>query len=157
MVSEASGRNHTSETRQTSNPSTRPVPVASSCEGSRDRYLRSQRRLVLNGEIRACQPTPVQPQGLATVTQGAAKSVRDKAITALFAESGLRLSELANIKPRDIDWNNDIIRVIGEGNKEGYAPFGAESRKHSQSHPFHHPRVRPTGSSAVRWWGKCGG
>lgn len=53
-----------------------------------------------------------------------AGSIRDKAIIALFTESGLRLSEIANIKPRDIDWPNRIIRVIGKGKKESYAPFG---------------------------------
>ncbi|MBN2463854.1 MAG: tyrosine-type recombinase/integrase [Dehalococcoidia bacterium] len=49
---------------------------------------------------------------------------RDKAIIALFTESGLRLSELLNIKPPDISWESRTIRVLGKGNKEGYAPFG---------------------------------
>jgi integrase len=49
---------------------------------------------------------------------------RDKAIIALFTESGLRLSELANIKPSDIDWVNKTIRIIGKGRREAYAPFG---------------------------------
>jgi integrase len=51
-------------------------------------------------------------------------NVRDKAIIALFTESGLRLSELANIKPDNIDWTNRTIRVIGKGRKEAVAPFG---------------------------------
>ena len=50
--------------------------------------------------------------------------VRDKAIIALFTESGLRLSELANIKKHDIEWRNNTVRTLGKGNKEGYAPFG---------------------------------
>jgi len=33
-------------------------------------------------------------------------NVRDKAIIALFTESGLRLSELTNIRPEHIDWTN---------------------------------------------------
>ena len=53
-----------------------------------------------------------------------ADNVRDKAIIALFAESGLRLSELANVQPQDIDWTNSVIRVIGKGMKEDFAPFG---------------------------------
>jgi len=52
---------------------------------------------------------------------------RDKAIIALFTESGLRLSELASIKANDIDWDNRTIRIIGKGRKEAYAPFGALS------------------------------
>ena len=56
--------------------------------------------------------------------QTIADNARDKAIIALFTESGLRLSELANIKPQDIDWDSHTIRVIGKGRREGLAPFG---------------------------------
>jgi len=52
------------------------------------------------------------------------KNTRDKAVIVLFTESGLRLSELANIKARDIDWNKRTVRVMGKGRKEAYAPFG---------------------------------
>ena len=51
-------------------------------------------------------------------------SARDKAIIALFAESGLRLSELSGIKAADINWQDRTIRVMGKGRKEAYAPFG---------------------------------
>ena len=54
----------------------------------------------------------------------AARSERDKAIIALFTESGLRLSELINIKLQYIDWEKRIIRIMGKGSKEAYAPFG---------------------------------
>ncbi|MFC1945126.1 tyrosine-type recombinase/integrase [Chloroflexota bacterium] len=53
--------------------------------------------------------------------------VRDKAIISLFVESGLRLSELSSIKLADINWNLRIIRIIGKGRKEAYAPFGGLS------------------------------
>jgi len=53
-----------------------------------------------------------------------AHCIRDKAIIALLTESGLRLSELTNINNQDIDWETHTIKVLGKGNKEGYAPFG---------------------------------
>jgi site-specific recombinase XerD len=56
-----------------------------------------------------------------------ASTLRDKCIIALFTDSGLRLSELTNIKQQDINWQNRTIKVIGKGNKEGYAPFGERS------------------------------
>ena len=56
-------------------------------------------------------------------------SVRDKAIIALFTESGLRLTELTNIKPSDIDWQNRLVKVLGKGRKEAYAPFGELSEQ----------------------------
>ena len=41
-----------------------------------------------------------------------ANNVRDNAIIALFTESGLRLSELSNIRQRDIDWQAQIATKI---------------------------------------------
>lgn len=57
-------------------------------------------------------------------------NVRNKAVIALFAESGLRLTELTNIKPQDIDWNRHIIKVLGKGKKERFAPFGEMAGSH---------------------------
>ena len=39
----------------------------------------------------------------------AGQRIHDKAIISLFADSGMRLSELANIKAEDIDWDNFTI------------------------------------------------
>ena len=54
-------------------------------------------------------------------------NVRDKAIIALAVESGLRISELANIRLDDINWQSRVIKTLGKGNKEAYAPFGIKS------------------------------
>lgn len=53
--------------------------------------------------------------------------IRDKAIIALFAESGLRLTELTNVCLEDIDWELKAIKVMGKGRKEALAPFGSLS------------------------------
>jgi len=58
------------------------------------------------------------------------ESIRDKAIIALFTESGLRLSELANIRLYDIDWDNRTIRIMGKGRKEALATFGELSERY---------------------------
>jgi site-specific recombinase XerD len=50
--------------------------------------------------------------------------LRDKAIISLFADSGLRLRELASIELDNIDWSNRLIKVKCKGNKEGLAVFG---------------------------------
>ena len=57
-------------------------------------------------------------------------SVRDEAIISLFTESGLRLSELANIKRDHINWANRTVRVVGKGRKEAYAAFGELTEKY---------------------------
>lgn len=68
--------------------------------------------------------TPEQLNYLISQTE----STRDSAIISLFADSGLRLSELANINPHNIDWQRNLIKAICKGNKEGYAPFGSRTR-----------------------------
>ena len=73
-------------------------------------------------------PSLTQEQVLLLINKS--QSVRDKAIISLFAESGLRLTELTNIKPNDIDWTNNVVRVMGKGRKEGYAPFGELSKQY---------------------------
>jgi len=54
-------------------------------------------------------------------------ALRNKAIIAVFIESGLRLFELSAIKQEDINWPEQTIRVWGKGRKEGKAPFGQTS------------------------------
>jgi site-specific recombinase XerD len=53
-----------------------------------------------------------------------AECTRDRAIISLFADSGLRLTELANIMLEDINWESRLIKVKCKGNKEAYAVFG---------------------------------
>ena len=50
-------------------------------------------------------------------------SVRDKAILSLLFDSGLRISELANIKGEDIDFEHCTVTVVGKGNRQRKAPF----------------------------------
>ena len=45
-------------------------------------------------------------------------SARDYAITTLFLNCGMRLSELVNIDIKDIDFSENKLTVIGKGNKE---------------------------------------
>lgn len=61
---------------------------------------------------------------------GKVDSIRDKAIISLFADSGLRLSELASIKQEDINWDSRLIKVKCKGNKEGFAVFGSRTEKY---------------------------
>ena len=52
-----------------------------------------------------------------------ADNLRDKAIISLFADSGMRLSELANIKAGDFDWESCTVTIWGKGSKQRRAPF----------------------------------
>ena len=48
---------------------------------------------------------------------------RDRLILELFYFTGIRLSELVNLKKLDIDFSNSTIRVLGKRNKERLIPI----------------------------------
>ncbi len=50
--------------------------------------------------------------------------MRDYVILEILYSTGIRVSELVNIKLRDIDINNKEIRILGKGNKERIVLFG---------------------------------
>ena len=50
--------------------------------------------------------------------------VRDQLIINLFYQTGIRLTELINIKDSDIDLNEGNLRVIGKRNKQRIIPIG---------------------------------
>ena len=49
--------------------------------------------------------------------------IRDKAIFELFYSSGLRISELINLKLQDIDFSQKVITIIGKGRKKRVVPL----------------------------------
>ncbi len=54
---------------------------------------------------------------------------RDKAMLELLYSSGLRLTELQQIVLQDIDFNRQLIRVTGKGNKTRILPFGIHAKQ----------------------------
>jgi len=50
-------------------------------------------------------------------------ALRDNAILEMFYSTGMRLSELVNLKETDIDFHHDTIKVLGKRNKERLIPF----------------------------------
>ena len=52
---------------------------------------------------------------------------RNKALFELFYASGLRLSELTNLKIGNINFKERMIRVFGKGNKERIVPFNQKT------------------------------
>lgn len=52
------------------------------------------------------------------------EAIRDKAIFELFYSSGLRLAELVNLDPPQLDLNTGEVRVTGKGSKTRIVPLG---------------------------------
>lgn len=68
--------------------------------------------------------------------------IRDKAILELMYATGVRCSELVNIKLCDIDTTNKTIRIIGKGNKERLVLFGQKAAQQIQEY-LEHERPNP--------------
>ena len=52
--------------------------------------------------------------------------LRDALILEMLYSSGVRVSELANMKLSDIDFNEKKILILGKGNKERYVYYGSK-------------------------------
>ena len=50
--------------------------------------------------------------------------LRDKAILEVMYSTGIRISELSNIKLVDVDFSRALIKVLGKGNKDRFVPIG---------------------------------
>ena len=52
---------------------------------------------------------------------------RDKAMIEILYATGMRISELVNLKLTDIDFNRSILKVFGKGSKERLVPYGEKA------------------------------
>ncbi len=57
------------------------------------------------------------------------EGLRDLAILELLYGTGMRLSELIDLKVSDLLLNEDLVRVFGKGSKERIVPLGASAKQ----------------------------
>jgi len=70
------------------------------------------------------------------------RPVRDKAIFELLYATGIRCSELVNIRFKDLDMTNKTIRIFGKGRKERIVLFGNKAHERLDAY-LHHERPYP--------------
>ena len=76
---------------------------------------------------------------------------RDKAIIELLYSSGIRVTELCNLEMSNLFIDEDLIRVMGKGNKERLLPLGIRSKKYLDDYIKHsrNSHIKKSGSSFV--------
>ncbi|MFI5250941.1 MAG: site-specific tyrosine recombinase/integron integrase [Bacteroidota bacterium] len=57
------------------------------------------------------------------------EGLRDRAILEILYGAGIRLAELINLSPHDVDFRNNTIRVLGKGRKERIIPLGSRAKE----------------------------
>lgn len=65
-------------------------------------------------------------------------SYRNKAMLELMYATGLRVSELVNLKVNDIDLEMDLVRTMGKGNKERIIPLGEYAAIYVKEYLYHY-------------------
>jgi tyrosine recombinase XerC len=66
-------------------------------------------------------------QVLAQPDCGTPEGIRDAAILELFYSTGIRLSELLHLTPRDVEFSQRTVKVTGKGSKQRIVPFGRKA------------------------------
>lgn len=74
--------------------------------------------------------TEEEINNLLNVNLVTAYDYRNKAMLELLYATGLRISELINLKINDIDYNECFLRVFGKGKKERIVPIGDVALKY---------------------------
>ena len=76
---------------------------------------------------------------------------RDKAIIELLYSCGIRVTELCNLGMSNLFIDEDLIRVMGKGNKERLLPLGVRSKKYLDDYIKHsrNSHIKKSGSSFV--------
>jgi integrase/recombinase XerC len=54
------------------------------------------------------------------------KTLNTKMLITIFYATGMRLSELINLKEKQVDFSNSQVKVLGKGNKERLIPVSKE-------------------------------
>jgi integrase/recombinase XerD len=54
---------------------------------------------------------------------------RDRAMLELLYATGLRVSELINLKMSQVNFNQGVLRIVGKGDRERLIPLGDESQR----------------------------
>ncbi len=81
---------------------------------------------------------------------------RDEALIRLFADSGLRLGEMAGIRTRDVDLSLAVVVVTGKGSRLRSVPFGAQTA--AAMDRYRRQRLRHADANLDAWWlGRKGG
>jgi site-specific recombinase XerD len=106
------------------------------------------------------QPVPIIDDDaiarlLATCRGNMFENRRDHALIRLLLDTGMRVGELIGTAVTDVDWDHQVVHVLGKGGRSRACPFGAKTaealRRYQRSRNSH-----PLANGATYWLGRKG-
>lgn len=86
---------------------------------------------------------------LSQTNKGTNEGFRDYCLLLTLIDTGIRLSELANLKADDIDYEQNLFRVMGKGQRERFVPFGRRVAKALMKYQL---KCRPEAVGTDNFW-----
>jgi site-specific recombinase XerD len=86
---------------------------------------------------------------LAQPDKGSNEGFRNYCLMLMLVDTGIRLSELAHLKTDDIDYEQNLFRVMGKGQRERFVPFGRRVAKTLMRYQM---RCRPEPVGTDNFW-----
>ncbi len=94
--------------------------------------------------LKACDYSLTEPSNQIAYKSTRRTRLRDKAIIMFLFDTGVRASELCNIRFRDVDFDNSRVTITGKGKKQRIIQFGRNAtRQLWKYHSARFPDVRP--------------
>lgn len=87
---------------------------------------------IISPKINKRLPVFIKEKDLAELTKSLDRNTEDwdglntKMLITVFYSTGMRLSELINLKERQVDFSRKQLKILGKGNKERIIPAGVE-------------------------------
>jgi site-specific recombinase XerD len=81
---------------------------------------------------------------------------RDEAIIRLLYDTGIRRGELSGLTVDDIDWDYEVVTVLGKGSRVRSVPFGKQTSR-SLDRYLRRRRMHPHSALPSLWLGSQGG
>jgi len=103
-------------------------------------------------------PSYLSPREIAQIIDGIDVTTpsgrRDRAMLELLYGSGLRVSELLNLRTSDLEFEAGFIRVVGKGNKQRLAPLGDFAARALNDYLDNRPKT--AGDSSLAFFNRLG-
>lgn len=107
-------------------------------------------------EVSVAVLTPESQKALVAVCRGRDfYSRRDTAILRLFIDTGMRLQEMAGLRTDSVDYDLDVVVVLGKGRRMRACPFGAKAAQALDRYLYERDK-HPSARAEALWLGQRG-